>query len=484
MTNTTTSDSAPNLRPLGWLMLVLVSAELLFLYSGIKIAGYLSHVLVIGMFVIAWRSLHLREAYLLSIIFILVAMAFYLQKPMLDLITEALTRSAFLASFILLMALLREGAQTSPAVLEVGKFLTEQPSKTRYAALFGGGHFFAVLINLGSMSLLAPIIQRGVRATLPDGAPMDDIARVRERRQISAILRGFAWFLVWAPTAVTQAVMPTLMSGIDAAKLMLTGFALASLMFVVGWIEDHFRWSNFRKKLRSEGRMPQATGAPFPKIAMRNLGLVCLALSGLSIAFMQLAQVPIVSGVMLTVPVVVIVWIWLQQPKHDDGARQKAVTTRLQSISFEAMPGYFREVAFVACAGFIGTMAAQLIPADKVSALLNLETIPGWLILWGLSTSIWLAGQIGLSPITMAVFLGSLVAGMPEMPVDITWVALAIAAGAAISSHGAPFAGGVLLLSRATGYSPMTLSWRWNGVYTLSVLAVIAVFYWLLLQLG
>src|SRR3546814_3300916 len=44
---------------------------------------------------------------------------------------------------------------------------------------------------------------------------LDEIGLVRERRQLSALLRGFAWFLVWAPTAVTQAILPTLIPGVD-----------------------------------------------------------------------------------------------------------------------------------------------------------------------------------------------------------------------------------------------------------------------------
>ena len=77
----------------------------------------------------------------------------------------------------------------------------------------------------------------------------------------------------------------------------------------------------------------------------------------------------------------------------------------------------------------------------------------------------------------MAVFLGSLVAELPYMPVDVTHAALAIAAGTAVCSTGGPFSSGVVMLSRATGYSPFTLTWRWNGVYTLVAMAVLAVLY-------
>jgi len=442
-----------------------------------------AQILVVALPLLAWRALRLRESYLLAICFILLALVWFTGKPFVALSLEGLSRSAYLASFILLMALLREGALTSPAVLEVGAFLTRQPSSRRFLALFGGGHFFAILINLGALSLLAPIIQRGVRAGIPAGEPLDDIAQVRERRQLSAALRGFSWFLVWAPTAVTQAVMPTLMSGIDPVRLIVTGLGLTLLMLGVSWAEDSLRWRGFRRKLQAEGRLPLATAARLPVRAARNLGFVCLALFGLTIAFTALVGVSIVTGVMLAAPIVVAVWIFVQQSASAVRPGITAAAGRLDDIAFAAMPGYVREAVFIGCAGFIGTLAAKLVPAADVAAQIGLADQPGWLVLWALTVTVWVFGQIGISPIAMAVFLGSLVAELPDMPVDMTLAALAIAAGTAVCSTGAPFSSGALMLARATGYSSFTLTWRWNGPYTLIAMAVLAAVYAVLARL-
>src|SRR3546814_2539000 len=82
-----------------------------------------------------------------------------------------------------------------------------------------------------------------------------DLGLVRERRQLSALLRGFAWFLVWAPTAVTQAILPTLIPGVDPGRLMVTGLCVALLMLAVSWGEDALRWWPLRRRLRSSGRL-------------------------------------------------------------------------------------------------------------------------------------------------------------------------------------------------------------------------------------
>lgn len=462
-------------RALALLLLLLVACELLSLYTGIAATDLTSKALVVLLPLFAWRILGLREAYLLALCVGLLGLTWALGKPVAGIAAEGLSRSAYLASFILLMALLREGALQSASVLELGTFLTRQPAKRRFLTLFSGGHFFAVLINLGALSLLAPIIQRGVRAAIPAGQPLDDISEVRERRQFSAILRGFSWFLVWAPTAVTQAVMPTLMGGIDATRLMLTGLVLALLMLAVSWAEDTLRWRGFRKRLQAEGRLPLPSATRFPIKAARGLGLVCLLLFGCTIAFTLLGKVTIVTGVMLAAPIVVALWIFAQQ--SDTASRLAATGERLRGIAFESIPGYSREALFIACAGFIGTLAANLVLEVDVAGLFSLEEQPGWLVLWVLSFLVWLLGQVGLSPITMAVFLGSVVADLPTMPVDMTLSALAIAAGTAVCTGGAPFSSGAVMLSRASGYSAVTLTWRWNGVYTAVALAVLAGFY-------
>lgn len=461
----------------GAVLLALVVCELLSLYSGLDVFGSMADFLVICLPFLALKRLGGREIYLLGVCALLAALALFLDRPIMQMAREALSRSAYLASFILLMALLREGAMTSPAVLEVGKFLTLQPAKRRFATVFGGAHFFSVLINLGSLSLLAPIIQRGVRGDRPGDAPLNEIDQVRERRQLTAALRGFSWFLVWAPTAVTQAVMPTLMSGIQAGRLILTGLCLALVMFAVSWLEDTLGWRAFRKKLQSQGRLPAITARAFPKRAARNLALVCAALFTLTLICFFNASVTIVSAVMLAAPIIVGGWIYLQQSAARHADKRAGAFRQYNEISFITLPGYIREAVFIGCAGFIGTMAAKLVPAGEVAHLLSLATMPGWIFLTALTLSVLTFGQIGMSPITSAVFLGSLVAELPVLPSDITLAALAIAAGTAVCSTGAPYAAGPVLLARVTGHTPQTLTWKWNGRYSVIVMLVLMIIY-------
>src|SRR3546814_1318331 len=143
----------------------------------------------------------------------------------------------------------------------------------------------------------------------------------------------------------------------------------------------------------------------------------------------------------------------------------------------DAFPLFHREGVSLAAGGVIGTGAAALVPACAISEALSVATMPGWLFLALLSLTVWLSGQVALSPITTAVFLGSLVAELGVLPVEPTHAALAIAAGTAICTIGAPFASGTLMLARASGYSGVELTWKWNLPYILAPMAVLAAVY-------
>ncbi|MEQ9609968.1 MAG: hypothetical protein RLN99_20100, partial [Kiloniellaceae bacterium] len=469
---------------LGPWLLALTGCELLVLFAEAPLAETASHVLLLGVPIIGWRRLRLREGYLLGLCGALLALAWYYQPEPWELALHGLDRASFLAAFILLMGLLREGGITSPAVLQCGTYVTQQPPQRRFLAVFLGAHFFSVLINLGSLSLLAPIIQRGVRGDHRQREDLDEIALLRERRQLTALLRGFAWFLLWAPTAVTQAILPTLIPGVDPARLVVTGICLAVLMLAVGWAEDTLRWLPLRRRLRSSGRLPQREVLPFPRAALLRLGAVSALLFGLTLLFTAWGGVLLVGGVMLAAPVVLLVWVFMQQqpPGRSVALRPRAAATlrRLAGVTAVGLPSFQREAVSLGAAGFIGTLAAALVPAEQVASFLSVAEMPGWVFLSLLSLTVWFFGLVALSPITTAVFLGSLVTELGAVPADPTSVVLAIAAGTAVCTLGAPFASGTLMLARASGYSGVELTWKWNLAYTAVSMAVLAGVYALL----
>ena len=57
------------------------------------------------------------------------------------------------------------------------------------------------------------------------------------------------------------------------------------------------------------------------------------------------------------------------------------------------MPGLLRELVFISCAGFIGTTAAFLVPADQLAQFVVDWQVPGWLFLLALSVCVLVASK-------------------------------------------------------------------------------------------
>ncbi|NNF77036.1 MAG: hypothetical protein HKN05_03310, partial [Rhizobiales bacterium] len=163
----TDQQNLPEKNIVGVYLAAMMVLELVEIYTGLETLASFIRLLVLGLPLLALPILKVREYYLLVVSLILGALVWRAPGDGWQTLLTGLDRSAYLASFMMLMALLREGAITSPAVKTVGTYLTLQPPKRRFLALFSGSHFFSVLINLGSVSLLTPFIQRGVRGEAP-----------------------------------------------------------------------------------------------------------------------------------------------------------------------------------------------------------------------------------------------------------------------------------------------------------------------------
>ena len=155
---------------LGPLLLLLMAFELLALFLPSSFADWGAGILVFAMPLVGLKRLRAREFYLIGVSVVLLLFAWFTLPDLGETLLRGLERASFLAAFILLMGLLREGGITSPAVRDCGAYITQQPPRRRFLAVFLGGHFFSVLINLGALSLLALLLLLGALAAPPASA--------------------------------------------------------------------------------------------------------------------------------------------------------------------------------------------------------------------------------------------------------------------------------------------------------------------------
>ncbi len=445
------------------LLIAMLSLEMLSLLTGVAIAAYAAWTAMLLYWVAAADLYTARERIILAIC--AAASAALIYNGRWDALGRSLDQAAFLASFISMMGLLREAAARSPAVLTCGVYLTMQPPQRRYFATHLGGHGMGVLVNFGAISLLAPLIQRGVNAS---GAP-PDIALIRERRQLTALIRGFSWMVVWAPTSVTQALLATAIAGVQLHGLLLYGLLTSLLMLGVGWSEDRLHWRGLAKRVRADG-WKASLPPPFPRRAFLSLAGVSSAIIASVIIFHWLFGVPTTHALMITAPLTLIVWLIAQ-----GGTAHLRANTR--GILLDALPNGGREIIMLGASGFLGIAAAALVPAGPIA-----ELIGGW----GLSPAMFLialpiivvaAGQVAISPIMVVVFLAAVIGAFPVPLADPTLTALSLSCGWALSMTASPNASGAIMLARITARSSYQLTWEWNFAYNLLALAVLAILF-------
>lgn len=437
------------------IIVAVIVAELSVRALGVPLAQEAAWIGMGLIIVLSVRSLGLREFYLLSFAICMVVLQFMLSAQPMIAIAAGLDQATFLLVFIFLLGMLHEAASTSPAIAACGEYLTRQPAGRRYYALNVGTASLSVLFNIGVLSFLVPLVQRGIEHATPN----DPSNPIRERRQISALLRGFAWAVVWSPTAVAPLAVAELIPGTERGVWMIYGAILFVIVLVIGALEDRFTFRNFRPA-------NMMITPPVPVIGALRFLAACTWLFGMTAIFVWLTGDTVIFGLLMSCPLMLVGWLFVQNgfPNPEFAAKTRA---RLQNIALENLPKSIPVATTLACSGFIGRTAAELIPAAELAEFLMLGAMPDFVLLGCIPIALCLLSLLALSPIMTAVFFGSLFGALPELPADPTLIAFAISCGWAVSMTFSPFATTTLLISRVSGIPAAKLTWGWNLKFAL-----------------
>ena len=351
------------------ILMMLSAAELLHVYMNWPEVGLIGCAALLLLVISLLRSFQLREWILLSIA-ATVGLLLMNRDGDWSQVLASLQRASFFAAFIYLVTLLKEAAQLSPSVLELGSYLTRQKRGRRYYSLAVGGHAMGVLLNFGAISLLTPLIQRGVAASTNS----HEEAAKAEQQQISALLRGFSWMIMWSPTALTQAVLFTTFPAINLLFVMSLGLAASAVMIFVGRILD--RLSGVRSADADNGTAPV-----FPVRSAWRFGTICAILILSTYLVLYLANVSGAIALMLVAPVVMVAWLfWRQVEQRNDQPVEKTWHS-FWDIVVGSANTLGKSAIVLGAAGFIGDAAAKMTPTSFVAETLGIATMPSWLFL-------------------------------------------------------------------------------------------------------
>jgi len=357
---------------------------------------------------------------------------------------RALGSMAFITAFFVALACLRNAAGGSAAIIRCGSYLANQPSGRRYLALTGGGHLFSLVLNYGSISLFGSLVERSLRN---ESDAM--IRRIRTRRMLIAVQRGFITTLCWSPLTFSMVVSLSVVPGSSWAAAAPYCIVAALLLGALGWGLDTL----FKPKVANPPppavQPPGAWRALLPLFALLALLVVVV---GVLVALTGLNIVPVV---MLVVPLLSLAW----------AALQKSPPT----------------VGVLMMAGYIGMLASALL----VPLIGGSWSADGWspLFLIGLLWLIPLAGQIGMNPILIVTLIGPLLPAAAQLGVAPELVVLALTSGWALGGASSPFTATTLLIGAFGGVSARHVGLVWNGLYTVTGGLVASLWLWLLIIL-
>ncbi len=377
-------------------------------------------------------------------------------------------RGAGYAAFFLALSALRDAAETSPLVRRCGRHLVAQPPGRRYAALTAGGYIFGVILSYGAIELLGAMV---ARANTLAAAGSQATRRIRGRRMLMAIYRGFALMNCWSPLNIMTAVVSTAVPSAPMRLLLPIAFVVSLGLLALGWVDDRLHAA--RLSLRG-GARPETEERW--AIHLRVVALVALVMvvSELSAA---LLRVSLVTAVTLVVPLVGLAWIGLQaRPLARRGRpglaarRVLAMLRRRLDRFLLRVPGFRGEATVLAASGFMGVALGGALPAHGLAsavAVLPPLVLPLLVPLLLIGT-----GQLGLNPVGVVALIGAALPDPAALGVPPAVLAFACMLGWGVGVGMTPMSASAITTARWAGVSPWTVSTVWNGPFTVAAVLV------------
>lgn len=382
------------------------------------------------------------------------------------LLGDAVERFAFFATFVAALSLLRLPAYRSRLVRHCGQVMLRQPPGRRYPILSLGSGLFGVILNIGVLNLFAGMIEKS--NTLAAASGREWVQNARRRRMLMAVLRGFALAPLISPLGIGVAVILASMPSLQWHELVPYAYGAAALIFLVGWLVD-----------RLTGPHPPRRNPPLPSPSLRPLGRFCLLLSGIVLlvfALSQLLAVRLPIATLVGAPLASWSWLaWQRRRLGGLGIAPAAVTFYRQLPWLLGPLG--SEVVVLGSAGYIGHLWVALIDPQVLAGSLSwLAALGAWNAIIAMLL-VLITAQVGLNPIVSVTLLAGLLPALNIPGLAAPLIGVSLMAGWALALMSSPLTASMLILSRFSGVSSLRIGYRWNGMFMLGVVPVMAVWF-------
>ncbi len=372
---------------------------------------------------------------------------------------KCLSTTSYIAAFFCALAALGVPARSSPAILDCGRYLAEQPPGRRYFALSVGGQIFSLILSYGSLILL------GNMAVANASKETDDYVRtVRVKRMLLAIERALISTLPWSPTSYTVTISVLLIPGASWADALLPGIVSGMIFFGVGWGLD---------TILKPAPSPSSTGKRERKPgygswrSLQPMLILLVILSATLFSLNSLTGIRIPGIIVVIVPVLAFVWLCIMMPF-------KSAMGRVWEFVRKDVPAMHSELLLLMMAGYIGSVGGRVISPLFESWGVTLSGVPTYVILVSLIWVVALIGQLGLHSILTVSLIIPLLPSAVEMGVTPTTILIAATAGWSLSGICSPFTATAILIGNYSGNTARHVAWVWNGFYAFVVAVVLS----------
>lgn len=435
------------------------------LLSGWAVFGWIGRPALLLYLVLQWRRQNRMVKGLLSVSVAVALIALWRLPEPWSVLARAMDQFLFLGTFIAAVGMLRVAAMSSPLVRACGKALLRQPPNWRYPTLSMGGAVFGLIINIGVLGLLGTMVER---ANTLSAAGSVQIQQVRQRRLITALLRGFALVPLVSPLSVTVALVLSHMTQLRYIDLLLPAAVTSVGMFALGWALD--TWTRPRHLAHLVPPAPPASLRPL-------LPFLALLTAIVAIIFVtaELLQVRLPVAVILIAPLSSWVWLGWQRRRLGGGLGLQRAGASIARRVGDIFGGARGEVALLGGAGFLGYLVLQLVDSRAVAAWLLASGVSGPWLAAAATFLIAGAAQLGINPIVTVTLLVGLFADPSVVGVPPVALAIALMTGWSLALISSPMTASMLVLARICRTSAYTIGYRWNGGFLLLTLLAVAI---------
>ena len=368
-------------------------------------------------------------------------------------------RVSFLTSILVALIFLRLVAQRDPAFAAAGAYLANQPPSRRYISLGIGGNLFGVLLNLGGLGLLIEMTLAGQRRLESTSKVTPAVHDIRERRIVTAIVRGFATIAFWSPFGIALNTLLLILTDLHWADAASWGIGFSSGFLVLGGVMDVIERRLFPVFPRPVVVPPQPGDAIGLWAVLGHLvGLATLVVLGDRILPLTFQEV-----LVAIVPLYAVIWAIARFGSNGP--------VQLKNDFITNSARYVNEVGVFALAGLIGALLVAIVPQHALDPiLLAIVDLGGPVALvLALAWATLALAMLGLHPIISVVILAEFMARTPLISELATL--LALLTGWALTVCLAPLATTATYVGAILKRGPVTVSVIWNGIFGLVALA-------------